>query len=272
MNYIDQVDFTVGPEGSMPKIARWKIFTPEEAELARQADESYDGKLRYVQFYRENDPEYYEKGLKFADAEIRRYKGGLPSKEEYDKLLTDMIYSLHRFGCSFEEYFMFDYQNLNVEGRSQFITDKVRYYLYNKLNLQSNRELFRNKAETYKVFGQYYKRRQIRVDGQEDYEAFADFANAMGRFIVKPMFGRGGINTTILDIRDFASLAEAFAAVLAMAPVVLEELIDQAPEMAKLHPGSVNTVRVCAVKSKDNREVYMFHSHIRTGLRGGCCG
>lgn len=41
-----------------------------------------------------------------------------------------MVYSLHRFGCMFDEYFMFDFEHLTAAGRETFITDKKRWEYY----------------------------------------------------------------------------------------------------------------------------------------------
>lgn len=264
MNIMDRIDFTVLPEGYMPSIARWKIFTEEEAVLARQADNSFEAKVRYVEYYRENDPEYFEKGLKFIDKAIRDFRGDAVPKEEYNQLVIDMIYSLHRFGCSFDEYFLFDYSKLNVDGRAEYITDKVRYYLYNKLNLECNHELFINKAKTYALFKKYYKRQVLEITSDDDYEKFAEFASTYGRFIVKQIDGGMGKGAVILNVQDYSTLRDVFKQIRLMGNVVAEELIVQAQETAKLHPQSVNTVRVPTVKDK-NGDVHIFHPFFRMG-------
>lgn len=268
VNPIDNFDFSMSEEGYKPHIAQWKIFSDEEAELAKLADVSFEGKVKYVDFYREHAPEYYDKGLIFIEKAIATFLRQEISEEEHDRLVIDMIYSLHRFGCSFEAYFWFDYPKLNTVGRAAFITDKVRYYLYNKLNLESNYSLFRNKAETYKVFGDYYKRRLIKVQDDEDYEVFVSFANAVGRFMVKQIDGDSGRGAKIIDVRDYHTLREVFAEIRSMGTAILEELIVQDPEMAKLHPDSVNTVRIPVVKSAKTGEVHIFHPYLRTGQGG----
>lgn len=265
MNPIDNFDFSMSEEGYKSHIAQWKIFSDEEAELAKLADDSFEGKVKYVDFYREHAPEYYDKGLIFIEKAISTFLRQEISEEEHDRLVIDMIYSLHRFGCAFDEYFWFDYPKLNTVDRAAFITDKVRYYLYNKLNLESNHSLFRNKAETYKVFGDYYKRRLIKIQNDEDYEVFASFADVARKFIVKQIDWGFGKGIRIVDIRDYHTLHEAFAEIRSMGTTVLEELIVQDPKMAKLHPNSVNTVRIPVVKSAKTGEVHIFHPFFRTG-------
>ena len=86
-------------------IAPWKLDSPVEVFLGEQADRSEFWKQCYVQLYKEFDAEYYEKGLPIIEQHIDRYVPDA-SKEQREFYIRDMVYSLHRFGCMFDEYFM----------------------------------------------------------------------------------------------------------------------------------------------------------------------
>lgn len=107
-------------------IARWKIESDEETRLAKLADENVHVKKQYCDSYRSIDPTYYAKGVEMAKAVIRSHEGwktGIPE----DTMIEDMVYSLHRFGFSFSEYFWFKLYNFSTHGREGFISDKMRY-------------------------------------------------------------------------------------------------------------------------------------------------
>ena len=227
------------------------------------ADESFEAKKEYVNFYKNNDTEYYNKGLVFADKAIETFCKYEMNKEEHDYLVTDMVYCLHRFGFSFEEYFWYRLDLKSFKGRNEFISDKVRYYLYNLLNYANNHDKFRNKSEAYKIFGEFYKRDLIEVSGEKDFEQFKNFVNLHDRFIVKPIDGDCGRGTFIINYNDFGSIEDMFNALTI--PCVLEELIVQDDELAKFYPQSVNTVRIPVVKSKTGEKVFIFHPFLRTG-------
>ena len=105
-------------------IAGWKIDSPIERALSKAADKGGFWRYLYVNYYKLFDREYYQKGLKFIDKNIRTFVGPV-SEEQRQEYVYDMVYSLHRFGCMFDEYFMYNFPQLNVAGRESFITDKI---------------------------------------------------------------------------------------------------------------------------------------------------
>lgn len=243
-------------------IAGWKIDHPIERWLARAADKTKTGKKLYVWFYKVFDREYYQKGLKFIDQNIQTFLGDVTPKEK-KQLIVDMVYSLHRFGCPFDEYFLFDYPNLNVHGRDSFVTDKIRWDYYARMNLDENKILFNDKHKAYELFQRFYKREVMQLQSDSDESAFYDFLSRHSRFIVKPFDGSGGKGIFIADSKEYANKSELFRFLREKGHVVIEELICQSEEMAALNPGAVNTVRVPTLKLRDR--VVVFGPFLRTG-------
>ena len=231
-------------------IAEWRIDSDEERTLAKKADCSEEGKRQYVDFYRLNDPGYYEKGLSLIDEQIGHFIGPNITPEMREELVTDMVYSLHRFGCMFDEYFLFDYRHLNVSGRESFITDKTRYNYYDALNKHEYEALFYNKAETYRLYRKFYKREIIGLLKEDDFASFDAFCKRHERFIVKPAKSSCGHGVSIVRLCDYSSTEDLFVQLLSQGEMVVEELIEQVKEMAVLHPESVNTIRMPAVLCK----------------------
>lgn len=243
-------------------IAPWKIDSPIERFLERWADKSELGKSLYVSFYKVFDREYYEKGLKFIDRNIATFVGHVTPKQR-KAFICDMVYSLHRFGCAFDEYFLFNYPHLNLEGRSTFVTDKNRWDYYDQMNKQENRILFNDKRKSYELFKKYYKRELLEIETDADEGKFYDFLSRHSRFIVKPFDGTGGKGIFVADLADFADQKAMFAMIREKGHVVVEELIEQVPEMAIFNSSSVNTVRVPTLKLKER--VVVFSPFLRTG-------
>lgn len=129
-------------------IAEWRIDSERERELGELADRDAGRRADYVLYYKEADPGYHAKGLEMAERVISDF-GVNVSGGEKENLIIDMIYSLHRFGCMYDEYFLFGYPLLNAKGRSGFITDKSRWGYYRELNGEVNLPLFNDKYMTY---------------------------------------------------------------------------------------------------------------------------
>ncbi len=245
------------------EIAPWKIDSPIERFLEKKADKSEFWKRMYVNFYKQFDREYFEKGLKFIDKNLSIFVGKV-TEEQRQAYITDMVYSLHRFGCPFDEYFLFGYPELNVKGREAFVTDKIRWDFYARMNLEENKEIFNDKRKAYEKFGKFYKRELVEIQNDADEEKFNDFVSRHSTFIVKPFDGSGGKGIFIADLKDYADIKALFAMLREKGHVVVEQLIKQAPEMAAFNDSSVNTVRVPTLKLKDRTIV--FEPFLRIGL------
>ena len=244
-------------------IAGWKIDHPLERKLSKLADKSLFWKKMYVKFYKVFDKQYYVNGLKFIEKNINTFVG-VVSKQQKQEYIVDMVYSLHRFGCMFDEYFFFDFRKLNTQGREAFITDKIRWSYYERMNLDENKELFNNKRKAYELFKEYYKRELIEISCDDDFDSFIDFVKRHDRFIIKPIAGSGGKGISIVSITEYDDINHAFSEIRKIGPVVIEELIIQARQMNQLHPKSLQTIRVPTLVVGDNVEV--FHPVLRIGI------
>lgn len=87
----------------------------KKKKLARLTDTDEIAKKAYVTYYKDNDPAYYSKGLQMIDRTIHVFCGKV-SDSQRDELVVDMVYFLHRFGCMFDEYFLYHYPILNTKG------------------------------------------------------------------------------------------------------------------------------------------------------------
>ena len=151
-------------------IAGWKIDSPIERFLAKKADNNLFGKKLYVLFYQIFDKPYYNKGLKLIEKTMNEFcdKDILQNKVLCNEYIIDMIYSLHRFGCMFDEYFLYDFYHKNTPGRLEYITDKIRYNYYEKFNGYNHLALFNDKLKTYELFKKYYHRNVIGIYSLDD--------------------------------------------------------------------------------------------------------
>ena len=178
-------------------------------------------------------------------------------------LEIDVIYSLHRYGINFTEYFVHKYYSLNVVGREQINNLRLQYGFCELVNAPFLREMFDNKGLTYQEFKQFYKRELIAVYSEADYSDFDLFVSKHSSFIYKPLKGVCGRGIKIY--RDIKTLhKELFDDFLKNGSFVVEELIEQGEEMAVLHRESINTLRIATFKIKD--EVIIYGAAVRMGI------
>ena len=242
-------------------IAQWRKDSTFERWLGRRADSSDFWKWVYVSYYRIQDRAYYDKGCSMASECLCKFgRDSLPDDEKR-RLVLDMIYSLHRFGFMYEEYFWYDLQHLKTAGRKEFIPDKVRYALYDEMNDEDSFELFNDKWRTYEALSEFFGREALLVDDASKLGNVEGFLRAHGRCVVKPLGGNCGRGVSICGPDMDATVFESL--LVGGRGFIVEEAIEQDQAMAAFHPSSVNTVRIPTLVSSG--EVHIFGPFFRMG-------
>ena len=178
----------------------------------------------------------------------------------------DMWYCAIRYLCAFNEYFMFRFPRLNHRGRAQFVTELQKEEAYQQVGTPETWDTLQNKWRCYQRFRPYYRRDAILAGAGLEAETFYAFLDKHPRFIAKPLNDACGHGVFLCDAGSDGRSRQELLDWFRGQDVILEELIDQCADMARLHPGSVNTVR-CATFYKDGRVDILF-TFLRMGRSG----
>ncbi len=152
------------------------------------------------------------------------------------------------YGASIADYFELRFFEKTHRERKTYFTSKDARRFNNRVNGTEKVWKFRDKIYMYQALGQYIKREQLFCPPR-NYAEFEDFIQRHGAVLYKKSstyFGTGielwSANGT--DIRKLyeRSLNE---------PAILDELVIQHPDIARLNPGSVNTVRIYTLMVQD---------------------
>lgn len=196
------------------------------------------------QLYKEQKRKYNNYCEQMADSEKRRVPWSV-------YVGCRMIY-----GTDLADFYCYDYPNLSDAERRTFVTDIGRQDYYEAFNhSRAGQELFANKYLTYMRYRPYYQRDIIMYRGEESLDDLAVFLTSHPRFMIKPLNKYMGKGIAVLDSRG--EKEETLQRIKDASPCVLEELIIQSSTMKKLHPGSVNTVRVPTFRGKDGIQLVM---------------
>jgi len=247
------------------QIAKWKIISPIESLLGKLADKSEIFKRLYVKYYQIFDSKYYRGGLKIIEKEISKFRPGLNGSEK-KKLVVDMVYSLHRFGAMYTEYFLFNYPSLNTSGREAFITDKLRYAYCEILNDFQNLEIFDHKEYTYQLFKEFYGRDLVFISDVKDHDKIFSFIQDQTQFILKPAQSSSGRGVEIIDSKGYKSPDKLVDKVLSKCPCILEERVYNHDVIRKIYSEALSTVRIPTIKTQQGTKI--FASYIRFGKGG----
>ena len=174
-------------------------------------------------------------------------------------------------GISLRQYFIHGFEFLNSKGRERFLGEFFKEYMIELSN--DNKDagaVFKDKYKTYQKFRPFYNRVIIPVE-KENIEELHSFAENNEKFVIKVSDGTFGVGVMFYDSNKAEEKPdELFSRLIGDTEkkYIVEELITQAPEMMRLHPSSVNTVRFVTVLQKDDSVRHLF-SFLRIGSGGG---
>ena len=193
-----------------------------------------------------------------ADRAINLIMREPPKGKELRRLKSDMIREKSLRYFTFEEYLLYRFQTLSKSERKKYVSDYERVFFIRKVNRAENEQIFNDKALTYQCFKKYYRRDVVKVV-KKDEETFNAFVSKHPRFIAKPIddsFGNGvKLFETPPKWSDFSKEYRDGA--------VIEEVITQSEPLSRIHPQSVNTIRITTMRLDD--EVRIFYPFMRVG-------
>ena len=225
---------------------------------------------------------YYTEEVLESLREVVRDKTSLTDPAQIDDEMYTTVYYYWVYGCPASEYFYLDFPHKTHEEIKEYVTTREKVVYRNRLNRLEDAHYLNNKWETYCLFKDHYGRDVIKIETDEDYPQFCAFVEKHPEFVVKPadMGGGSGVHkvTADPDMTD-EERKKLFHDILAEneknrklymrgkeKSMILEELIVQVPEMAAIHPNSVNGGRITAVRVGD--KVNIFYPWFKIGRFG----
>lgn len=158
-------------------------------------------------------------------------------------ILVDMVVCSVLFYAGYYDYHEWDFNLMNLRQRRTFLTRPQANQLTLRLNKREFSHIFTNKAEFNKRFDKYIGREWLDVR-ETTTEELRDFVTRHGNVMLKDPVNLGGYG---LEKREAASVDdyEAFREqLLRNNQFLVEEFITQHPELMRLSPKSVNTLRI----------------------------
>lgn len=157
----------------------------------------------------------------------------------------DMLKCAVKYGAGPMDYQLFEFEHKSDAQRSSFITRGISTDLVHRLNGKKYRKYLDHKSLQDSCFSDFLSRDWLSTQAM-NFESFLSFCIKHSRFLYKPDSGSCGKGILIFDTADHSPIA-LYNEIKKLAPGVLEEILLQHPDLEKLHPESVNTVRVVTI-------------------------
>ncbi len=174
-------------------------------------------------------------------------------------LMGDMLVCGLKYNAGYMDYRIARMYRLNKAQRATVITRGINNALVRRMNDKSHWHSFDDKAAFNQLFAPWVDRAWLKVDASLPSQALKDFLLTQNAVFVKPIEGSSGVGVCKY-IQDQWQDMDAFERMLrAQGVSIVEECVLQHPEMARLYPDSVNTVRIATLRGEKRQGiVYAF--------------
>lgn len=201
---------------------------------------------------------------------LRKMTGIVKEKCGHSRFYTffDMLWCAMRYGAGYYDYVMFGFYDMNGKQRNTYLTRVRNKKVCEKMNDYSLADEFDDKLRFNQRFTAFLHRQTLNGETATAAE-FAAFTRGQEAIFAKPNHGSCGNGVEKLYVKDFADPAAMLAYIREKKLYVLEHVLPQHPDMARLHPASVNTMRIVTDLIGD--EISIAYIMVKIGRGGGCC-
>lgn len=180
-------------------------------------------------------------------------------------IFFDMIGCSIKYQAGYMDYKVFYFENLNKKQRASFVTRGINNAYIKRLNNPKYNHCFSNKEEFNKIFGKYLGRDFISLE-ECTYDEFLDFVKKNATFMAKPVNGQCGKDIEKIYVSESTNTKELFRQLKDNGQLLLETYVNQHPELSRLYPQSVNTIRMVTIRV--NNRTTIAYRVIRIGNGG----
>lgn len=177
----------------------------------------------------------------------------LPQPRNRYMLAGDIMWCFFRYGLDLEDYTSFELWNKTHRQRNAYISARRNGRTIKMFSTPEGYERLSNKGTFNTQWARYIRRQWISTELSRWTEVEA-FIRGQQRVIVKPLDGLGGHGVYILDVKD-PEAEQQIQSLRTLAEQghhhIIEEVIVNCPEIRRLAPGSLNTVRVATFLAAD---------------------
>ena len=180
----------------------------------------------------------------------------------------DILWCAARYGAGYYDYLMFGFYDMNGRERDTYLTRVRNKKVQEIMNDIAYSDEFDDKLRFNENFAEFLGRKTLNGETATvaDLTAFLDGQEAIFAKINHGDCGRG---VEKLYVKDFESPAAMLDYIQQNKLVVLEQVLRQHEDMARLHPSSGNTMRILTDLVDDT--VHIAYITVKMGRGGGVC-
>ena len=192
---------------------------------------------------------------------------------DFDSTREKMLATIERTGCTPTEFFLYRFYELTEEEQDTYYIAKYQKLFQKKYG--TNKDfvaLLYDKERTNLYFAEYVRRPWC-VNTKVSFEAFCEIFKDTERVMYKPIAGHRGYGVEAIYLTP-ETMKDIYDRLVTYPEGVVEAFIKQHPEMCKLSPTSVNSLRFVTFSSNtvpvtpDGKMMDIAYSIVRFGREG----
>ena len=165
-------------------------------------------------------------------------------------IFFDILHCTRKYGAGYFDYQIFAFYKLSEKQRATFVTRTVSRKLNLFLNDSNYTHLFDNKDEFNKTFARFIRRRWL-VIPESSKEEIEQFVQGKAEVFVKIRDGECSHGVERIKMADYPTFDAFYQHLMDGGFCLLEDVVDQHEELERLHPGSVNCMRIITLLDDD---------------------
>ena len=173
------------------------------------------------------------------------------------RLFFDMIYCGLRYQAGYMDYKLYEMYDLNGSQRKTIITRGINNAIVKKYNNLEYSKIFNDKLLFNEKYSKYLGRDWLKVT-EDNYREFESFALKNKEIVIKPPIGSCGKGVEIVKVTK-ENVQKIYKNILETKRYLVEEKATQIEELKKIHPTSINTMRVVTLNG------YVVAAYLRMG-------
>ena len=192
---------------------------------------------------------------------------------DYESTKAKLLATIERTGCTPTEFFLYRFYELTEEQQDTYYIAKYQKIFQKKYGVDKDFvALLYDKERTNNYFAEYVRRPWC-VNTKVTFEQFCDIFKDTERVMYKPIAGHRGYGVEAIYLTP-ENMKEVYDRLATYPEGVVEAFIKQHPEMCKLSPTSVNSLRFVTFSSNtkpvtaDGKMMDIAYSIVRFGREG----
>ena len=192
---------------------------------------------------------------------------------DYESTKAKLLATIERTGCTPTEFFLYRFYELTEEQQDTYYIAKYQKIFQKKYGVDKDFvALLYDKERTNNYFAEYVRRPWC-VNTKVTFEQFCDIFKDTERVMYKPIAGHRGYGVEAIYLTP-ETMKEIYDRLATYPEGVVEAFIKQHPEMCKLSPTSVNSLRFVTFSSNtkpvtaDGKMMDIAYSIVRFGREG----